>query len=164
MNPSGGNNSLFKFILLEDAPIFSFSGSKIRETGNQLLEGTVIEGVLKTRIVDIDKQKIPYKFIEIKDKGGFISPQVVNLYVSDFANLDGSKLKDKTPVRETALGEKNGKTAKRKNILINYGLPALGGVIGYQIAKKTGADVKKTVGFVLFFGLVGLIPKYVYKK
>jgi hypothetical protein len=157
-------DSYFDFILLEDAPILTVSGSTVNESGKNLLEGTVVKGNLKTRIISIDGKKTPYKFIEINDKGGFISPQVVNLYVSDFVNLDGKKKQKKTPVKDTALGEKQGSKAKRKNVLINYGLPVLGGVVGYQIAKRTGADMKKTVGFVLFFGLLGLIPKYIYKK
>jgi hypothetical protein len=163
MKPKGAD-SYFDFILLEDAPILMLSGSKVKESDKNLLEGTIIRGSLKTRIVNVDKEKVPYKFIEIKDKGGFISPQVVNLYVSDFVNLDGKKKQEETPVRDTALGEKQGSESKRKNVLINYGLPVLGGIVGYQIAKRTGADMKKTVGFVLFFGLLGLIPKYVYKK
>lgn len=161
---NGANKKYFNFILNEDAPVFSFSKGKINETEESLHQGTVIQGSLKTRIVNIDKNKIPYKFVEIKGNGGFISPQVVNLYVGDFANLDGSNIKDDTIVKKTALGEAKGNSLKRKNTLINYGLPILGGIVGYQIAKRTGAETKKKIGFILFFGLLGMIPKYIYNK
>ena len=56
------------------------------------------------------------------------------------------------------------KPKKTKNFIINYGLPVMGGVLGYYIAKKTEADEKKMIGFVLFFGLLGFLPRYLYNK
>lgn len=164
MESKGIKNNL-SFVLTENAPILTFKGSKIEDSGKKLIKGTVVNGLLKTRIVNIDGEKIAYKFIELENKKGYISPQVVNLYVGTFANYvsDGKNI-DSTPVKETAFGEdKANKKRTKKNYLINYGLPVLGCVVGYQIAKRTGADDKKTISYVLFFGLLGWLPRYIYK-
>jgi hypothetical protein len=164
METTGIKNNL-SFILTENAPILQLKGSKIEDSGKKLIKGTVVNGLLKTRVVNIDGEKIAYKFIELDNKKGYISPQVVNLYVGTFANYEGEgKNIDTTPVKETAFGEQDAKKKRtKKNYLINYGLPVLGGVVGYQIAKRTGADDKKMIGYVLFFGLLGWLPRYIYK-
>ena len=161
---TGIKNNL-SFVLTENAPILSFKGSKVEDSGKKLVKGTVVNGLLKTRVVNINGEKVAYKFIELENKKGYISPQVVNLYISTFANYDGeAKNKDSTSVKETAFGEKNAINKRtKKNYLINYGLPVLGGVVGYQIAKRTGADNKKTLSYVLFFGLLGWLPRYINK-
>ena len=33
-----------------------------------------------------------------------------------------------------------------------------------NFAKRTEADEKKMIGFILFFGLLGFLPRYLYKK
>lgn len=164
METKGITNNL-SFILTENAPILNFKGSKIEESGKKLIKGTVVRGLLKTRVVNIDGEKVAYKFIELENKKGYISPQVVNLYVGTFANLEGENNNvDKTPVKKTAFGEDGAKQKRtKKNYLINYGLPIIGGIAGYQIAKRTGADDKKMIGYVLFFGLLGWLPRYIYK-
>ena len=164
METTGIKNNL-SFILTENAPILSLKGNKVEDSGRKLVQGTIVNGLLKTRVVNIDGQKVAYKFIELENKKGYISPQVVNLYVGTFANYEGEvKSVDTTPVKDTALGEKDAvKRRSKKNYLINYGLPVLGGVVGYQIAKKMGADDKKTISYVLFFGLLGWLPRYIYK-
>ena len=160
-----GINTNLSFILTENAPILDIRGNKVEDSGKKLLKGTVLEGLLKTRVVSIDGQKVAYRFIELKDKKGYISPRVVNLYIGTFANLDGEEKTDSTPVKKTAFGEQEvNKKTSRKNYLINYGLPILGGIVGYKIAKRTGADDKKTISYVLFFGLLGWLPRYIYKN
>lgn len=164
MKEVGVNNNL-TFILKENAPILSIKKGEVDETSKKLVKGTIIDGMLKTRVVNIGGEKRPYRFIQLNDKAGYISPQVVNLYVGNFANLDGTKQTDSTPVKSTAFGQKKKTTkAKLKDAVINYGVPVLGGVIGYKIAKKMGADTKKTVGYVLFFGLLGCIPRYMHRN
>jgi hypothetical protein len=164
MKEVGVNNNL-TFLLTETSPILQIKKGEVDESGKKLVKGTVIEGMLKTRVVNVKGQKTPYRFIQLKDKAGYISPQVVNLYIGNFANLDGNNQKKETdPVKGTAYGQKSGKKKKLKNAIINYGVPVLGGFVGYKIAKKMGADTKKTVGFVLFFGLLGCIPRYMYKN
>ena len=87
MNKDGINNTL-QFILKETTPILELGHkSTIEESDKKLLRGTIINGQLKTRIVNIDGQRIPFKFIQLKDKKGYISPQVVNLYIGKFANF-----------------------------------------------------------------------------
>jgi len=161
---TGIKNNL-SFVLTENAPILSLKGSKVEDSGKKLVKGTVVNGLLKTRVVNINGEKVAYKFIELENKKGYISPQVVNLYISTFANYEGeAKNKDGTPVKETSFGEKEAvKKRTKKNYLINYGLPIIGGVVGYQIAKRTGADNKKTLSYVLFFGLLGWLPRYINK-
>jgi hypothetical protein len=161
-----GVDSTQEYILKENTPILQIKGSDIEDTGRKLVKGTVVKGLLKTRIVKMGDDKRGYKFIELKDGKGFISPQVVNIYIPTFANSVGDPKKaDNTPVQDTAFGEKP-KTLKTraKNMVINYGLPALGAYAGYKIAERMGADTKKTVGLVIFFGLIGLIPRYISKK
>ena len=160
-----GIKNNFSFILTENAPILSFKGNKVEDSGKKLVKGTVINGLLKTRVISVDGEKVAYKFVELENKKGYISPQVVNLYIGTFANYEGGdKTKDSTPVKETAFGQQKADNKRtKKNYLINYGLPVLGGVVGYKIAKRTGADSKKTLSYVLFFGLLGWLPRYIYK-
>ena len=160
MNKDGINNTL-QFILKETTPILELGEkSSIEESDKKLLRGTIINGQLKTRIVNIDGQRIPFKFIQLKDKKGYISPQVVNLYIGKFANfVDEPKQEEIT--NETKPYQK---PKKVRNLVINYGLPVVGGTIGYFVGKKTDADQKKMIGFILFFGLLGFLPRYLYKK
>ena len=159
MNKDGINNTL-QFILKESTPILELGAkSNIEESDKKLLRGTIIEGQLKTRIVNIKGERIPFKFIQLKDKKGYISPQVVNLYIGKFANFVEDEEEEIT--NET---EPYKKPKKVRNFVINYGLPVIGGTIGYFVAKKTDADEKKMIGFILFFGLLGFLPRYLYKK
>ena len=160
MKKDGINNTL-QFILKETTPILELGQkSSIEESDKKLLRGTIINGQLKTRIVNIDGERIPFKFIQLKDKKGYISPQVVNLYIGKFANFVEAENKEEV-TQET---EPYKKPKKTRNFVINYGLPVIGGAIGYYVAKKTDADQKKMIGFILFFGLLGFLPRYLYKK
>jgi hypothetical protein len=161
-----GVNSSKQFLVKENAPILEFKGGQMEETGRTLMEGTVVNGLLKTRIIKVGRDKVPFRIIQLTGSKGYISPQVVNLYIGDFANLDGlAPTKDKTPVKDTAYGEKKATTRKKaKNFIINYGIPITGGVVGYKIAKKMGADDKKTLGYILFFTVLGCIPRYLYRN
>lgn len=160
MKKDGINNTL-QFILKETTPILELGDkSVIEESDKKLLKGTIIDGQLKTRIVNIDGERLPFKFIQLKDKKGYISPQVVNLYIGKFANFDEAQNEEEI-TQETKPYQK---PKKIKNAVINYGLPVMGGVLGYYVAKKMEADEKKMIGFVLFFGLLGFLPRYLYNK
>jgi hypothetical protein len=163
---SEGVNSNLSFKLNETAPILEVKNGKVEEGGRKLVKGTIVKGALKTRIIKINRNKIPFRFIQLENKKGYISPQVVDVYIGNFANLDGlAPNKDKSPVQDTSFGQKaKSKGKKAKNFIINYGLPIAGGVVGYKIAKKMGADSKKTFGYVVFFGLIGCIPRYLYRN
>jgi hypothetical protein len=160
MKKDGINNTL-QFILKETTPILELGAkSNIEESDKKLLRGTIIEGQLKTRIVNIKGERIPFKFIQLKDKKGYISPQVVNLYIGKFANF----VDDQEQEEITEETKPYQKPKKAKNFVINYGLPVIGASIGYFVAKRTEADEKKMIGFILFFGLLGFLPIYLYKK
>jgi len=160
MKNEGVNNTL-QFILKETSPIYELTNkSIIEESDKKLLRGTIINGQLKTRIVNIDGERIPFKFIQLKDKKGYISPKVVNIYIGKFANFtESDNIEEIT--EETKPYQK---PKKNKGLLINYGLPVIGGIIGYFVAKKTDADSKKMIGYVLFFGVLGFLPRYLYNK
>jgi hypothetical protein len=160
MKKDGINNTL-QFILKETTPIYELGQkSSIEESDKKLLKGTIIDGQLKTRIVNINGERIPFKFIQLKDKKGYISPQVVNLYIGKFANFTEADVQEEI-TNETKPYQK---PKKVKNYIINYGLPIGGAVLGYYIAKRMEADEKKMIGFVLFFGLLGILPRYLYNK
>ena len=161
MKAEGINNSV-KFILKESSPILEIRGGQVEESDKKLVKGTIVEGMLKTRIVKIGKEKIPYRFIELKNKKGYLSPSTLNVYVGNFANLEGDELNTNVDIKDSSFGQK--KPNKAKDVVINWGLPLIGGIVGYQIAKKMEVDEKKTLGFVVFFGLIGLIPRYLYNK
>jgi hypothetical protein len=153
MKAEGINNSV-KFILKESSPILEIRGGQVEESDKKLVKGTIVEGMLKERI--------PYRFIELKNKKGYLSPSTLNVYVSNFANLEGDELNNKEIDVNSSFGKR--KPNKAKDVVINWGLPIIGGIVGYQIAKKMQVDEKKTLGFVVFFGLIGLIPRYLYNK
>lgn len=160
MKKDGVNNSL-QFILKENTPILELgSKSIIEESDKKLLRGTIINGQLKTRIVNVKGERIPFKFIQLQDKKGYISPQVVNLYIGKFANFVNEEVDEE--ITEETEPYKNPK--KTRNFIINYGLPVVGASLGYFVAKKTDADEKKMIGFILFFGLLGFLPRYLLKK
>jgi len=161
MKKQAGISNTQKFILTGNTPIIKIKGSKAEQGDTKLMRGTIIEGMVKTRILSQGKEKVPYKLIEIKDKKGYVSPESVNLYINNFANLDGNP-QDKT--RDTAFGEKPTTEQKIKNTVVNWGLPILGGVVGFQVAKKMNADGKKMFGYIAFFTLLGFIPRYLTKK
>lgn len=161
-----GVNNLLSFRLNEDTPIFKIKGGKADETEKKLLKNTVVDGKLKTRIITVDREKEPFKVIELANEKGYISPHVVSLYLKEFENINANDLSvKKTPVRETSNGEKStSRKSRAKNIIINYGLPATGAFVGYKVAKKMGSDTKKTIGLVLFFTVLGFLPKYIHRK
>ena len=64
---TGIKNNL-SFVLTENAPILSFKGSKVEDSGKKLVKGTVINGLLKTRVVNINGEKVAYKFIESNEE------------------------------------------------------------------------------------------------
>ena len=160
MKKDGINNRL-QYILKKTTRILKLGDkSVIEESDKKLLRGTVINGQLKTRIVNMDGERVPFKFIQLQDKKGYISPQVVNLYIGKFANFENADNVEEI-TNETKPYQK---PKKVRNFVINYGLPVVGGTLGYFIAKRNDADTKKMVGFVLFFGLLGFLPRYLYKK
>ena len=108
------------------------------------------DGLIQSNVNDI-----------LQDKKGYISPQVVNLYIGKFANFVDEPNEEEEITNETKPYQK---PKKVRNFVINYGLPVIGGTIGYFVAKKTDADEKKMIGFILFFGLLGFLPRYLYKK
>jgi hypothetical protein len=160
MKSEGINNALF-FILKESSPILELGQNGIvEESDKKLLKGTVVKGQLKTRIVNVKGDKIPYRFIQLSDKKGYISPRMVNLYIGKFANFDNADVEeDKTKETEPYKNPK-----KTKNIIINWGLPIGGAVLGYYVGKKMEAEPKKLVGYVIFFTLIGFLPRYLYKN
>ena len=85
---------------------------------------------------------------------------MVNLYIGKFANF----VDDQEQEEITEETKPYQKPKKAKNLVINYGLPVIGATIGYFVAKRTEADEKKMIGFILFFGLLGFLPRYLYKK
>jgi len=155
-----------QFILLEDSPILNIQGNNVEESDKKLVKGTIVEGSLKTRIVKLGDLKRPYKFVELKNKKGYLSPRVLNIYIGKFANLEGELTNSENNGGDVSLNmyQKPPKKKGIKDIFINYGLPIAGGFIGYKIAKRMEADDKKTLGFVVFFGLIGLIPRYMLNK
>jgi hypothetical protein len=164
MKGQGINNTL-KFILTENSPILQIRSGNVEESDKKLIKGTIVEGMLKTRVVKIGKEKLPYRFIELKNKKGYLSPSSLNVYIDNFANLDGEETVDlNIDVKETALGENKPPQSKTKTFIINWALPITGGFIGYKIAKKMDADNRKTFGYVVFFALLGMIPRFMYKK
>jgi hypothetical protein len=160
MKGEGINNTLF-FILTETTPILEMGDNNIvEESDKKLIKGTIVQGQLKTRIVNMDGEKIPYRFIQLKDKKGYISPRVVNLYIGKFANFDNADLEqEKTTETEPYKNPKKG-----KNLIINLGLPIGGAVLGFYVGKKMEAEPKKLAGYVIFFTLIGLLPRYLYKN
>jgi hypothetical protein len=160
MKKDGINNTL-QFILKDTTPIYELGQkSTIEESDKKLLKGTIIDGQLKTRIINVDGERVPFKFIQLKDKKGYISPQVVNLYIGKFANFEEAEKSEEI----TDADKPYQKPKRAKNIIINYGLPLAGLGLGYYVAKKTEADEKKMIGYILFFGLLGILPRYLYNK
>lgn len=162
MKSEGISNNL-KFILKETSPILEIRGGVVEQSDKKLIKGTVVDGMLKTRVVKYNKEKIPFKFVELKDKKGYLPPSILNLYISTFANIEGvEETKKEDEVKATSFGEK--KPNKLKNGLIKYGIPVIGGVVGFKIAQKMEMDTKKTAGMVIFFCLIGFLPRYLLKK
>jgi hypothetical protein len=100
------------------------------------------------------------KDVKSKDKKGLFSPRVVNLYIGKFANFDNAEIgEEKSSETEPYKNPK-----KKCNLIINWGLPIGGGVLGYFVGKKMEAEPKKMIGYVVFFTLIGFLPRYLYKK
>ena len=161
MTGIGADNNI-QFKVKETTPILELKGSAINETDKKLIKGTILEGKLSTRVVKMGEHKTPFKLIKIKDeKGKFISPQVVSVFVSNFEGIEGEEVIN--DVEKTALGEGQ-KKYKKPSKLIKYGLPICGLGLGYYIAKKKLYEPKKMAGTIVFFGLLGLLPRYLMNK
>lgn len=160
-----GINNTIKFILKKSTPILEIRNGVLEESERKLIKGTVIDGILKKRVVKHNGKKIPIKLVEIKGKKGYIFPNILNIYVEKLAKFDGAEIENKEDeVKTTSFGEKKTTKSKAKDMLINYGIPIIGGFVGYKIAKKMDLEPKKMIGMVIFFSLIGLLPRYLYKK
>jgi hypothetical protein len=158
------------FILSQDAPVLNITSGKIEDTGIVLLKGTVVDGVIKTKIVGIDGEKVPVKLLSLSsEKNSYIVPSFLNVYTKEIEEIKGLKARD-TPVKKSAFGEKTssiegGKKASAFNrFTLNIGVPALTAYIGYRVAKKQGGGTKKILIYTIGFGLLGFIPKYMSKS
>jgi hypothetical protein len=88
MKKDGINNTL-QFILKETTPIYELGQkSSIEESDKKLLKGTIIDGLLKTRIVNMDGERVPFKFIQLKDKKGYnplkIAKKLNNIQIEQY--------------------------------------------------------------------------------
>ena len=156
-----GVDKNLRFKVKETSPILELKGSTIIETDKSLIKGSVFEGNLSTRVVNLNGEKSPFKLIKIKDeKSLFVTPKVVSIFVSDFEGIEPPK---EVETKGTALGEGKRKY-KKPSKLMTYGLPLGGLGLGYYIAKKKQYEPKKMAGMMLFFGLLGFLPKYLMKK
>ena len=98
-----GADSNLSFKLKETTPILELKGSTINETDKTLIKGSIIEGKLSTRVVNLNGEKAPFKLIKIKDeKDKYITPKVVTIFVDNFEGIDIPK---QSEVKTTALGE-----------------------------------------------------------
>ena len=157
------SNSM-SYQLNDNVPILNIKNSVVSETNKKLFRGTIIEGFLKTRIVNLKGNKIPFKFIQLKDESGYISPKAVDLYISlsslNQSNFDASK---ESLIEEKKDDLKNVKKQKT-NKLIAYGLPVATSVLGWHIAKKMGLDLKNQVLVSIVCLLLGSAPNYMIKN
>jgi len=159
-NKNNNNVSELSFMVKDTTPVLSIKGSQINKTDKKLFKGTIINGFLKNRVVSFKGRKTPFKFIQLKEENGYISPQDVDLYIpiEDFT-IQSNFVEDKKIEEEV----KELKT-KNKNLFITYGLPVLTGVLGYQIAKKMDFDTKNKVFLTLIFSFLGMIPNFNMKN
>jgi hypothetical protein len=159
-NKNNNNVSELSFMVKDTTPVLSIKGSQINKTDKKLFKGTIINGFLKNRVVSFKGRKTPFKFIQLKEENGYISPQDIDLYIpiEDFT-IQSNFVEDKKIEEEV----KELKT-KNKNLFITYGLPVLTGVLGYQIAKKMDFDTKNKVFLTLIFSFLGMIPNFNMKN
>ena len=152
--------------LNDTIPVLAIKGSEIKETPKKLFKGTIVKGFLKKRVVNFKGQKIPFKFIQLKDEGGYITTQGVDLYIP----LDGFKSSsfDAIPISTDLVTNKKeeDKAVKpaKKNKVIAYGLPIVTGILGWQIAKKMDLDFKNKIAVSIVCLLLGTIPNYILKN
>lgn len=159
-NKNNNNVSELSFMVKDTTPVLSIKGSQINKTDKKLFKGTIINGFLKNRVVSFKGRKTPFKFIQLKEENGYISPQDIDLYIpiEDFT-IQSNFVEDKKIEEEV----KELKT-KNKNLFITYALPVLTGVLGYQIAKKMDFDTKNKVFLTLIFSFLGMIPNFNMKN
>lgn len=152
--------------LNDTIPVLSIKGSEIMETPKKLFKGTIVKGFLKKRVVNFKGKKMPFKFIQLKDENGYISTKGADLYIP----LDGFKSSnfDSVPIPTDLITDKKDEkeTSKvvKKNNLIAYGLPAVAGILGWQIAKKMDLDFKNKIAVSIACLLLGTIPNYILKN
>jgi hypothetical protein len=154
------------FVLKGNTPILAIKGSNVNETPKKLFKGSVIQGFLKTRVVDFNGEKTPFKFIQLKEESGYISPRIVDLYIpieegyetSDFTGNKETKLDIVNKIQNEEI------KPHKKNIFIAYVLPVLTGILGWQIAKKMDLDMKNKLALTTISFLLGTIPNYNLKN
>jgi hypothetical protein len=155
------NTSELSFMVRDTTPVLSIKGSQIEKTDKKLFKGTIIKGFLKNRVVNFKGQKTPFKFIQLKEENGYISPQDIDIYIPMTDFTTDSNFVDKGNIEEEV---KELKKNENKNLFITYGLPVLTGVLGYQIAKKMDFDTKNKIFLTLIFSFLGMIPNFNMKN
>ena len=152
--------------LNDTLPILAIKGSEIKETPKKLFKGTIVKGFLKKRVVNFKGQKTPFKFIQLKDEGGYITTQGVDLYIP-FDGFNTSSF-DAVPVPTDLVTDKKEEDkaveSAKTNKLIAYGLPVVTGVLGWQIAKKMDLEFRNKLLFSAICLLLGTIPNYILKN
>lgn len=160
-NNKNNNISELTFMVRDTTPVLLIKGSQINKSEKKLFKGTIIKGFLKNRVVNFKGQKIPFKFVQLKEENGYISPQDVDLYIPINNFEVQSSFIENEKIEEEI---KEIKENKNKNLFIAYGLPVLTGFIGYQIAKKMDFDTKNKVFLTLLFSVLGMIPNFNMKN
>lgn len=154
------------FILKDNTPILAIKGSSIKETPKKLFKGSVIQGFLKIRVVDFNGEKTPFKFIQLKDENGYISPRVVNLYLPITEEFKTSSFIGNEETKLDVVNKLQSEEIKppKKNIFIAYVLPVITGILGWQIAKKMDLDMKNKLALTTISFLLGTIPNFNLKN
>jgi hypothetical protein len=154
------------FVLKDNTPILAIKGSNVNETPKKLFKGSVIQGFLKTRVVDFNGEKTPFKFIQLKEESGYISPRVVDLYVPIADEFKTSSFIGNEETKLDVVNKLQSEEIKppKKNIFIAYVLPVITGVLGWQIAKKMDLDMKNKLALTTISFLLGTIPNFNLKN
>lgn len=148
------------FILNDNLPVLSIKNSSISESGKTLLKGTIVNGFLKTRLISLNGKRNPFKFIQLKNENGYISPRGADVYIE----IKKEQLKSFDGIVSEKENLESISKPKKVSKVLSFGLPVIGGVLGYQIANKKGMELTKKIAFVLGFSLLFYVPIYVYKK
>ena len=154
------------FVLKDNTPILAIKDSNVNETPKKLFKGSVIQGFLKTRVVDFNGEKTPFKFIQLKEESGYISPRVVDLYVPIANEFKTSSFIGNEETKLDVVNKLQSEEIKppKKNIFIAYVLPVITGILGWQIAKKMDLDMKNKLALTTISFLLGTIPNYNLKN
>lgn len=151
-----GKRKYTDYIISEKSPVIKFENGKPIDIGEVLIEGAIVKGYLEIRheMLRGNKKTSRLALLYVEKYDGYIPSKNADMYVSEVPQtaLPKTNKAGKTIIPDNKIFKKSGQP------LLKYVVPLAAAVIGYRYAKKRDMTKSQTLGIMVLFTGVGLIP------